>query len=134
MRKKSHIKKEVKKIKKTENSNSNKRRNKNNPDLWKEVRSNFKHLSKVYNKFKDKRRIAKLKEEARRLKEENKQRLKEEEARRLQEQEEIKFKKEEAIREEKERRLEAQEKQKLEEKRTCYVSWVLSCLIENLVV
>ena len=77
MKKRNDIKKEVKKIKKTENSKVNKRRNQSEPDLWKEIRSNLKPLGKVYNKFREKRRIAKQKEEERRLKEEEKQRLRE---------------------------------------------------------
>ena len=117
MKKRNDIKKEVKKIKKTEDSMVNKRRNQSEPDLWKEIRSNLKPLGKAYNKFREKRRIAKQKEEERRLKEEEKQRLREEEALRLQEQEERRFKKEKKIKEEKERRLKAQEKQRLEEKR-----------------
>jgi len=117
MRKRNDIKKEVKKIKKTEDSTVNKRRNKNEPDLWKEICSNLKPLGKAYNKFREKRRIAKQKEEERRLKEEEKQRLKEAEAIRLQEQEERRFKKAKKIKEEEERRLKAQEKQRLEEKR-----------------
>ena len=88
MKKRNNIKKEVKKIKKTKDSIVNKRRNQSEPDLWKEIRSNLKPLSNVYNKFREKRRIAKQKEEERRLKEEEKQRLKEEEALRLQEEKE----------------------------------------------
>ena len=117
MKKRNDIKKEVKKIKKTEDSKVNKRRNQSEPDLWKEIRSNLKPLGKAYNKFREKRRIAKQKEEERRLKENEKQRLIEEEALRLQELEERRFKKEKKIKEEKERRLKAQEKQRLEEKR-----------------
>ena len=117
MKKRNDIKKEVKKIKKTEDSKVNKRRNQREPDLWKEIRSNLKPLGKAYNKFREKRRIAKQKEEERRLKEEEKQRLREEEALRLQEEEERRFKKEKKIKEEEERRLKAQEKQRLEEKR-----------------
>ena len=93
MKKRNNIKKEVKRIKKTEVSMVNKRRNQNEPDLWKEIRSNLKPLSKAYHKFREKRRIAKQKEEERRLKEKEKQRLREEEALRLQEQEERIFKK-----------------------------------------
>ena len=94
MKKRNNIKKKVKKIKKTEDSMVNKRRKQREPDLWKEIRSNWKEirlnlkpLGKAYNKFKEKRRIAKEKEEQRRLKEEEEQRLREEEAIRLQEQE-----------------------------------------------
>ena len=104
MKKRNGIKKEVKKIKKTKDSIVNKRRNQSEPDLWKEIRSNLKPLSKVYNKFREKRRIAKQKEEERRLKEEEKQRLREEEALRLQEQEKKRLKKARKIKEEEERR------------------------------
>ena len=91
MKKRNDIKRELKKIKKTEDSKVNKRRNHSEPDLWKEIRSNLKPLGKAYNKFKEKRRIAKQREEERRLKENEKQRLVEQEALRLQEQEEKKF-------------------------------------------
>ena len=117
MKKRNDTKKGVKKIKRTEDSKVNKRRNQREPDLWKEIRSNLKPLSKAYNKFKGKRRIAKQKEEERRLKEQEEQRLREEEALRIQEQEERRFKKEKKIKDEEERRLKAQEKQRLEEKR-----------------
>ena len=88
MKKRNDIKKEVKKIKKAEDSKVNKRRNQSEPELWKEIRSNLKPLGKAYNKYREKRRIAKQKEEERRLKEEEKQRLREEEALRLQEEKE----------------------------------------------
>ena len=91
MKKRNYIKKEVKKIKKAEDSKVSKRRNKSEPDLWKEIRSNLKPLGKAYNKFREKRRIAKQKEEERRLKENEKQKLIEEEALRLQKQKERKF-------------------------------------------
>jgi len=115
MKKRNDIKKEVKKIKKTENSKVSKRRNQREPDLWKEIRSNLKPLGKAYNKFKEKRRIAKQKEEERRLKEEEKQRLREEETRRLQEVEERRFKKEKKIKKEEERRLKEEEERTLKE-------------------
>ena len=67
---------------------------------WKEIRTNLKPIKKAYDKFQLKRKIAKQKEEERRLKENEKQRLLEEESLRLQEQEE--------------RRSKAKEKQKLE--------------------
>jgi len=79
MKKKNHIKKELKKIKKTEDSIVNKRKNQKEPDLWKEIRSNLKPLSTAYNKFIEKRRIAKQKEEEKRIKEKEKQRQIEEE-------------------------------------------------------
>ena len=117
MKKRNETKKGAKKIKKTEDSKINKRRNQREPDLWKEIRMNLKPLGKAYNKFKEKRRIAKQKEEERKFKENEKQRLIEEEALRLQEQEQRRLKKEKRIKEEKESRLKAQEKQRLEEKR-----------------
>ena len=115
MKKRNNIKKEVKKIKKTVDSMVKKRRNQREPDLWKEIRANLKPLGKAYNKFREKRRITKQKEEERRLKEEEKQRIREEAALRLQEQKERRFKKEKKIKEEEERRLKAQEKQRLDE-------------------
>ena len=115
MKKKNDIKNEVKKIKKTVDSMVKKRRNQREPDLWKEIRSNLKPLGKAYNKFREKRKIIKQKEEEKRLKEEEKQRIKEEAALRLQEQKERRFKKEKEIKEEEERRLKAQEKQRLDE-------------------
>ena len=92
MKKRNETKKGVKKIKKTEDSKINKRRNQREPDLWKEIRMNLKPLGKAYNKFKGKRRIAKEKKERIRLKEQEEQRLREEEALRLQEQEQRRFK------------------------------------------
>ena len=117
MKKKNHTKKELKRIKKKLDSDFNNKRKKKEPDLWKEIRSNLKPLSKAYNKFKEKRRILKQKEEERRLKEEEKQRLREEEAIKLQEQEEKRIQKEKKIKRDEEIRLAAQEKQRLEEKR-----------------
>ena len=124
MKKRNDIKKEVKKINKSKVSMVNKRRNRRNPDLWKEMRSswkeirtNLKPLKKAYDKFQTKRKITKQKEEERRLKENEKQRLLEEESIRLQELEEIRLKKEKKIKEEEERRLKEKEKQKLEAKR-----------------
>jgi len=117
MKKKNDIKKEVKKIKKLEDSKVNKRRKPSEPDLWKEIRTNLKPLVKAYNKFSEKRRIAKQKEESRRLKEKEKQILKEEETLKLQAQEERRFKREKKLKEEEERRVREQEKQILEEKR-----------------
>ena len=101
MKKKNDNKKLVKKIKKTEDSKVNKRRNQSVPDLWKEIRSswkeiraNLKPIKKAYNKFQWKRKVAKEKEERTRLKEQEEQKLREEEALRLQEQEERRHKKE----------------------------------------
>jgi len=119
MKKRNDNKKEVTKIrlKKTKGSMVNKRTNQREPNLWEEIRLKLKPLNKVYNKFREKRRIAKEKEEQRRLKLEEEQRLREEAALSLQEQEERKLKKEKRLKEEEERRLKTQEKQRLEEKR-----------------
>ena len=119
MKKRDDKKKEVTKIKlkKTKDSMVNRRTSQRELDPWKEIRLKLKPLSKAYNKFREKRRIAKQKEEQRRLKEEEEQRLREEEALRLQEQEEKRLKKAKKIKEEEERILKAQEKQRLEEKR-----------------
>ena len=119
MKKRNDNKKEVTKIrlKKTKGSMVNKRTNQRESDLWEEIRFKLKPLNKVYNKFREKRRIAKEKEEQRRLKLEEEQRLREEAALSLQEQEERKLKKEKRLKEEEERRLKTQEKQRLEEKR-----------------
>ena len=119
MKKRNDNKKEVAKIrlKKTKGSMVNKRTNQREPDLWEEIRLKLKPLNKVYNKFREKRRIAKEKEEQRRLKLDEEQRLREEAALSLQEQEDRKLKKEKKIKEDEERRLKTQEKQRLEEKR-----------------
>ena len=76
------------KIKKARHSVVNKRMSQAEPDPWKELRLKLKPLGKAYNKFKEKRRLAKLKEEKRRLKEEEEQRIREEAAQKLHEQEE----------------------------------------------
>ena len=108
MKKGDDNKKEVTKIKlkKTKDSMVNRRTSQREPDPWKEIRLKLKPLSKAYNKFREKRRIAKQKEEQRRLKAEEEQRL-----------EEKRIKEEKKIKKEEERRLKAQEKQRLEEKR-----------------
>jgi len=108
MKKRDDKKKEVTKIKlkKTKDSMVNRRTSQREPDPWKEIRLKLKPLSKAYNKFREKRRIAKQKEEQRRLKAEEEQRL-----------EEKRIKEEKKIKKEEERRLKAQEKQRLEEKR-----------------
>ena len=71
----------------------NKRRKRSEPDPWREIRLKLKPLGKAYNKFREKRKITKQKEEQRRLKTEEEQRIREEEAIRLQEQEQRRFKK-----------------------------------------
>ena len=70
MKKRDDNKKEVTKIKlkKTKDSMVNRRTSQRKPDFWKEIRLKLKPLSKAYNKFREKRRIAKQKEEQRRLK------------------------------------------------------------------
>ena len=106
MKKGDDNKKEVTKIKlkKTKDSMVNRRTSQREPDPWKEIRLKLKPLSKAYNKFREKRRIAKQKEEQRRLKAEEEQRL-----------EEKRIKKEIKIKKEEERRLKAQEKQRSKE-------------------
>ena len=81
MKKGNDNKKEVTKIKlkKTKDSMVNRRTSQREPDPWKEIRLKLKPLSKAYNKFREKRRITKQKEEERRLKEEEERKLKEEE-------------------------------------------------------
>jgi len=67
------------KLKKTKGSMVNKRTNQRIPDPWKEIRLKLKPLGKAYNKFREKRRIAKQKEEQKRLKEEEEQKIKKQE-------------------------------------------------------
>ena len=119
MKKRDNNKKEVTriKLKKTKGLVVNKRTSQREPNPWKEMRLQLKPLSKAYNKFRRKRKIAKEKEERRRLKEDEEQKLREETALRLQEQEERRLKKQKEIKEEEERILKFQEKQKLEKKR-----------------
>ena len=116
MKKRNDNKKEVTKIrlKKTKGSMVNKRTNQREPNLWEEIRLKLKPLNKVYNKFREKRRIAKEKEEQRRLKLEEEQRLREEAALSLQEQEERKLKKEKRLKEEETKRLKEEEEKRLE--------------------
>ena len=68
----------------------------NEPDPWKELRLKLQPLNKAYRNFKEKRRIAKEKEERKRLQEQEEQRVREEEAQRLMEQEEKKVRKDES--------------------------------------
>ena len=67
MKKRDDSKKEAakNKLKKTKGSMVNKRTNQRVPDPWKEIRLKLKPISKAYNKFKEKRRIAKQREEKR---------------------------------------------------------------------
>ena len=62
MKKRNDSKKEVRKIKKTKDSKFSKRTNQRVPDPWKEIRLKLKPIGKAYNKFREKRRIAKQKE------------------------------------------------------------------------
>ena len=71
MKKRNDNKKEETRIrlKKTKGSMVNKRTNQRVSDFWEEIRLKLKPLNKIYNKFREKRRIAKEKEERSRLKE-----------------------------------------------------------------
>jgi CspA family cold shock protein len=117
MKKRKIIKKVVKKNNKADDIKLNKVKNKNEVDLWKEIRTNLKPFVKAYNKFSNKRKITKQKEEEKKLRQDEKQRVREEEIVRLQEQEERIFQREKKIKEEKAKRLQEQEQQRLEEKR-----------------
>ena len=117
MKKRTNIKKVVKKIDKSKVSNFSKKKNSNEVDLWKEIRTNFKPLVKAYKKFQWKRKLTKEKEERIRFKEQEEQRLNEEEELRKQEQEEKRLKRAKNLKEEKEKRIKAQEDQRLEEKK-----------------
>ena len=117
MKKKNSIKKEIKKIKKPKVLDFKKKNNQNEVDLWAEIRTNVKPLVKAYHKFSEKRKIAKQKEELKKLKEEEQQRLREEESLRIQVEEEKRLVKEKKAKEEKQRKLKLQEEQKLEDKR-----------------
>ena len=115
MKKRNDNKKEIPKIKlkKRINSTVSKHISRREPDLWKEISSKFKQLSKAYRDFREKRRIAKEKKEQKRLKLEEEQRLREEAALSLQEQEERKLKKEKRLKAQEERKLKEQEKKRL---------------------
>ena len=116
MKKRKNIKRVVKKIDKSKVSSFRKKNN-NEVDLWKEIRTNFKPVVQAYKKFSEKRRTAKQKEHEIRLKQDEKQKLREEELLKLQEQEERRLKRQKKTKEDKEKRLQDQEKQRLEEKR-----------------
>ena len=113
--KQNYKKREVKK-KILEDFKSNKRNTKE-VDLWKEIRTNFKPLIKAYNKFSEKRRIAKHKEEERKLKLDEKKRIRDQEILKLKEEEQRSFDRKKKIKEEKERKLHIQEEERLKEKR-----------------
>jgi len=117
MKRRRDTKKFVKKIEKSKDLKLDKHKNNNEVDLWKEIRSNLKPLIKAYNKFSDKRKIAKQKKEEKTIKEKNKQRKKEKEILRLQEQEVTRLKKEKKIKEEKARILNEEKEKKLAEQK-----------------
>ena len=54
-----------------------KRNNRKDPDPWKELRLKLQPLGKAYSNFMEKRKIAKQKEEQRRLKEQEEQKIRE---------------------------------------------------------
>ena len=116
MKKRNDNKKEIPKIKlkKTKNSTVNKQINRREPDLWKEISSKFKQLSKAYRDFREKQKIIKQKEERSRLKEQEEQRLKEREEQRLQDQEERRLKKEQKLKAVEAKRLKEEEEKRLE--------------------
>ena len=99
MKKRDDSKKEAakNKLKKTKSSTANKRTTQRVPDPWKEIRLKLKPIGIAYNKFIEKRRIAKEKEEQRRLKEQEEQKIIEEAALKQQEQEERRLRKEKKL-------------------------------------
>jgi len=111
MKKRDDSKKEVTKIKlkKTKGSTVVKRTNQRTPDPWKEIRLKLKPLGEAYNKFREKQKIKKQKEEQRRLKEEEEKKLKMKVERKLMEESSPNQRVEE------ERRLKEEEEQKLKE-------------------
>ena len=119
MKKRNDNKKKIPKIKlkKKKNSTVSKQISQREPDLWKEISSKLQPLIKTYSDYRKKQKIAKIKEEQRRIKMEEKQRLKEEETQILIEQEERKLKKEKRLKAAEERRLKEQEEQRLKKKR-----------------
>jgi hypothetical protein len=94
MKKRKNAKKKIDKLKV---SSFSKNKNNNEVDLWKEIRTNFKPLVKAYNKFSEKRRIAKQKEHDRKLKHDKKLKIRDDQILRLQEQEHNRLKKEQKI-------------------------------------
>ena len=116
MKKRNDNKKEIPKIKlkKTKNSTVSKQISRREPDLWKEISSKFKQLSKAYRDFREKQKIIKQKEERSRLKEQEEQRLKEREEQRLQDQEERRLKKEQKLKAAEAKRLKEEEEKRLE--------------------
>ena len=70
MKKRASNKKEVlkTKLKKTKTLAANRRTKQNVPDPWKEIGKKLKPIGKAYNKFIEKRKVAKQKEELKKLK------------------------------------------------------------------
>jgi hypothetical protein len=111
MKKGKNIKKIINKIDKSKVSSFSKKKNNKEVDLWKEIRTNLKPLVKAYNKFSEKRKIAKKKAHERKLKHDKKLKIRDDEILRLQEQERNRLQKEQKIKEEKERILQTQKYQ-----------------------
>tara|TARA_B100001123_G_C15158509_1_gene966486 strand:- start:48 stop:971 length:924 start_codon:yes stop_codon:yes gene_type:complete len=119
MKKRASNKKEVlkTKLKKTKTLAVNRRTKQNVPDPWKEIGKKLKPIGKAYNKFIEKRKVAKQKEELKKLKSEEEQRQKEEAALKIQKEEERIQKKKKKLKEQEEKKLRTLERQRLEEKR-----------------
>ncbi len=105
------------KIKRGRGSTTNKQMYQNSPDPWKELSLKLQPLNRAYRNFKEKRRLAKEKEEKRRLKEQEELRIREEEHQKLMELEERKIKKEQKLKEQKEQKLKEEIEKKLKEKK-----------------
>tara|TARA_Y100001960_G_scaffold321803_1_gene397181 strand:- start:492 stop:1367 length:876 start_codon:yes stop_codon:yes gene_type:complete len=105
------------KLRKGRGSTTNKQMYQNSPDPWKELSLKLQPLNRAYRNFKEKRRLAKEKEEKRRLKEQEELRIREEEHQKLMELEERKIKKEQKLKEQKEQKLKEEIEKKLKEKK-----------------
>ena len=103
--------KETQKIrsKRTRESTINKQTSQKELNPWEEIRSKLQPLSKAYRIFREKRKIAKQKQEE--------QKLKEAEEQRLIKQKEAKLKKEQKLKAEEEKKLKAEEERRLKEKK-----------------
>ena len=102
--------------KKTRGSSSNKK-HLSEPNPWKEIRLKLKPLSKAYDVFKAKRRIAKQKEERKKLKELEEQKHKDQEKERLKEQEEKRLRKEKKLKEQEEKKNKRRKRKKIKRKK-----------------
>ena len=103
--------------KRTRESTINKQTNQKELNPWEEIRLKLQPLNKAYRIFREKRKIAKQKEEQRKLKEQEEQKLKEAEEQRLIKQKEAKLKKEKKLKAEEEKKLKAEEERRLKEKK-----------------